>query len=205
MINFDNLSQQPPFLLFKEKYDEAIVRGQKNIEAISISSYNTKIKEVDSRFVNLKFIANDEFIFFTNYKSPKASAFYSHKQIAALVYWPSINVQIRMKAKIKQTTQQYNQKYFIDRSLKKNALAISSNQSEPISSYEKLKTILINLYKMMILEYVQTIGVVMLLFLSILNSGKEMSQGLTKERFLKKNVKNGTIFFSSLREILLLN
>lgn len=139
MINFENLSQQPPFLLFKEKYDEAIVRGQKNIEAISISSYNTKIKEVDSRFVNLKFIANDEFIFFTNYKSPKASAFYSHKQIAALVYWPSINVQIRMKAKIKQTTHQYNQKYFIDRSLKKNALAISSNQSEPISSYEKVK------------------------------------------------------------------
>ena len=75
--------------------------SQKNIEAISISSYNTKKHEVDSRYVNLKFINNDEFIFFSNYKSPKASAFNSHNQIAALLYWPSINVQIRMKAKIR--------------------------------------------------------------------------------------------------------
>ena len=33
----------------------------------------------------------------------KHHAFNSHNQIAALVYWPSINVQIRMKAKIKKT------------------------------------------------------------------------------------------------------
>ena len=65
---------------------------------------NNKANEVDSRYVNLKFITNDEFIFFSNYDSPKASAFNSHNQIAALLYWSSINVQIRMKAKIKKTS-----------------------------------------------------------------------------------------------------
>ena len=139
MIQFNNLNQEIPYQLLKEKYDEAMNAGQKGIEAISIASYESKKNEVDSRYVNLKFISNDEFIFFSNYDSPKASAFNSHDQIAALVYWPSINVQIRMRAKIKRTTDEYNQKYFFDRSEEKNALAISSNQSKPIDSYNQVK------------------------------------------------------------------
>ena len=139
MIKFNNLSQEMPFLLFKEKYNEALFANQKSIEALSISSYKKEMKEVDSRYVNLKFINNDEFIFFSNYDSTKASAFNSHNQIAALLFWPSINVQIRMKAKIKKTTNEYNQKYFFDRSEEKNALAISSNQSKPIVSYSQVK------------------------------------------------------------------
>ena len=139
MIQFNNLNQETPYQLLKEKYDEAVDAGQKGIEAISISSYNKEISEVDSRYVNLKFISNDEFIFFSNYDSPKASSFNSHNQIAALLYWPSINVQIRMKAKIKKTSNEYNQKYFFDRSEEKNALAISSNQSKPIDSYNQVK------------------------------------------------------------------
>ena len=99
MIQFNNFNQEIPYLLFKAKYDEAINVGQKGIEAISISSYNKEINEVDSRYVNLKFITNDEYIFFSNYDSPKAFSFNSHNQIAALVYWPSTNVQIRMRAK----------------------------------------------------------------------------------------------------------
>jgi len=139
MIQFNNLNQQSPYLLLKLKYDEASNAGQKNIEAISISSYNTQKYEVDSRYVNLKFITNDEFIFFSNYDSPKARSFISHNQVAVLLYWPSINIQIRMKAEIKKTPNEYNQKYFFDRSVEKNALAISSKQSKPIDSYSQVK------------------------------------------------------------------
>ena len=139
MIQFNNLNQEIPYLFLKEKYDEALNAGQRGIEAITISSYNKEISEVNSRYVNLKFISNDEFIFFSNYDSPKASSFNSHSQIAALFYWSSINVQIRMKAKIKKTSNEFNQKYFFDRSEKKNALAISSNQSKPIDSYSQVK------------------------------------------------------------------
>jgi len=139
MIQFNNLSKEIPFLLFKAKYDEALNASQKSIEAISISSYSNEKHEVDSRYVNLKFIENDEFIFFSNYNSAKASAFYSHNQIAALFYWSSINVQIRMKAKIRKTSNEYNQKYFFSRSEEKNALAISSNQSSLIGSYDQVK------------------------------------------------------------------
>tara|TARA_B100001057_G_scaffold269195_1_gene269370 strand:- start:813 stop:1409 length:597 start_codon:yes stop_codon:yes gene_type:complete len=139
MIQFNNLNQAIPYQLLKDKYDEAIDMGQIGIEAISISSYNKEISEVDSRYVNLKFINKDEFIFFSNYGSPKALSFNSHNQIAALLYWSSINVQIRMKAQIKKTSKEFNQKYFSDRSIEKNALAISSNQSKLIESYSQVK------------------------------------------------------------------
>ena len=64
MIEFNSVNQEIPYLIFKTKYNEALNAGQKGIEAISISSYNNEFNEVDSRYVNLKFITNDEFIFF---------------------------------------------------------------------------------------------------------------------------------------------
>ncbi len=139
MIKFNNLNSEAPYQLFKEKYDYAIQAGQNSIEAISISSFNKEMNEVDSRYVNLKFINKDEFIFFSNYESAKAAAFNSHNQISALVYWSSINVQIRMKTKIKKTSDEFNKKYFFDRAMKKNAIAISSKQSKPIKSYDQVK------------------------------------------------------------------
>ena len=136
MIEFHNISNITPYKIFKEKYDEALNAGQKNIEAISIASFNKEKNEVDSRFVNLKIIDNDKFIFFSNYNSPKSLAFESHNQVSVNIYWPVINLQIRMKAKISKKKRSYNQAYFLKRSPEKNALAISSNQSKSISSYD---------------------------------------------------------------------
>jgi pyridoxamine 5'-phosphate oxidase len=138
MINFINDNISAPFLEFKKKYNQAINSEQSSVDAICISSFNKSLNEVNSRYVNLKIIDNDEFIFFTNYNSPKSVEFYSHNQIAAVFFWESINTQIRIKAKIKKTTSEYNQKYFFERSSKKNALAISSDQSKPINSYDSV-------------------------------------------------------------------
>ena len=40
-----------------------IEKAKKNIEAVAISSYDCKKKEVESRFVNLKFVDDGSFIF----------------------------------------------------------------------------------------------------------------------------------------------
>jgi len=138
MIDFLNLSQETPYLILKKKYDDALCANQKNIEAVSISSYSNKLKEVNSRFVNLKFIDNNDFIFFSNYDSPKSQEFKSHHQITCLIYWNSINTQIRIKAVIKKTSLEFNKNYFIHRLEKKNALAISSNQSVAIDSFKRV-------------------------------------------------------------------
>lgn len=138
MIEFNNLSNELPYSLLKSSYDKSLHANQKNIEAICISSYSNNNNEVNSRYVNLKYVNDKEFIFFSNYDSPKAIEFLNHKQISALIYWNSINLQIRMKAIIKTTTSEFNQTYFKDRDKKKNALSISSNQSAPITSYRKV-------------------------------------------------------------------
>ncbi len=139
MIKFNNLSQDTPYQILKEKYDDAEKAGQKIIEALSVSSYSKELKEVNSRFVNLKFVDNREFIFFSNYNSPKSKEFLTHNQIIAVIYWNTINVQIRMRAEIKKTTKEFNQEYFEQRDKAKNALAISSMQSAEISSYKEVE------------------------------------------------------------------
>lgn len=139
MITFINDSKEEPFKKFKEEYERAVIKNQDIIEAISVSSFCQIEKIVDARFVNLKIIDNNEFIFFSNYNSPKADQFASHSQIAVSIYWAATNIQIRIKAEIKKKSHAYNKKYFAVRSIKKNALAISSNQSKPINSYAQVK------------------------------------------------------------------
>lgn len=139
MIRFNKFSQETPYLVFIENYKKAFSLKQENIEAICISSYSKKFDEVNSRFVNLKYINDKEFIFFSNYNSPKAEEFLSHKQVTALFFWNTINIQIRMKGVITKTPKEFNDKYFKQRSDKKNALAISSEQSQLTKSYEEVK------------------------------------------------------------------
>ena len=133
------MCQDLPYLEFKNYYHKAISSKQKNIEAIAISSFSKEKKFVDSRFVNLKFISDKEFIFFSNYNSPKSDQFKSHSQISALLYWNEINVQIRMIAEIRMKDQRFNNNYFKNRSASKNALAISSHQSMEVASYDIVK------------------------------------------------------------------
>lgn len=138
MIKFINISPDIPYSIFVDKYNLAVQSSQKNIEAVLISSYDTYKSEVDSRFVNLKFIEKDQFIFFSNYNSPKSTAFRSHSQIAAVFYWDAIKTQIRIKANIAKTSKDYNDTYFKKRSINKNALAISSRQSNPINNFDQV-------------------------------------------------------------------
>ena len=139
MINFINPSEERPFVLIKEKYDQALKKNQKNIEAIAISSYSKTNSIVDSRYVNLKIIDGENFIFFTNYESPKSKQFEEHNQISALIFWNTIDIQIRLNGFIKRTKKDFNQLYFSKRILEKNALAITSKQSEVIPSYDDIK------------------------------------------------------------------
>jgi pyridoxamine 5'-phosphate oxidase len=144
MIKFLNLSSEKPYLQFKSAYQSALDNGQRGIEAISVSSFNKAANEVEARYVNLKYIDVNEWIFFSNYNSPKGRQFESHNQVSVLIYWASINTQIRMKAKICKTSAKFSDQHFHGRTKEKNALAISSNQSQIIDSFDDVSK---NFYK----------------------------------------------------------
>ena len=138
MIIFLNPSIEKPYIHFQSLYQEAKENGQKGIEAICVSSYNQAKKEVEARYVNLKYIAHNEWIFFSNYLSPKANQFESHDKVSVVIYWASINTQIRMKSKIYKTSHEFSDEHFNGRTKEKNALAISSRQSMAINSFDEV-------------------------------------------------------------------
>ena len=138
MIELINLNNSEPYKIFSEYYYKAIKKKQSSIEAISVSSFNPVKKEVESRFVNIKYIINDQWIFFSNYNSQKGMDFNLHDQVSVLFFWNTIDLQIRIKAKIKKTSRQLSDKHFNNRTKDKNALAISSDQSKLIDSYNSV-------------------------------------------------------------------
>ena len=139
MIKIESLNNDEPYLKYQELYDLALSKNQNQIERILIASFITDLKEVNARYVNLKYVIKDEWIFFSNYESVKAKDFLTHNQITAVSYWSSIDVQIRMKATINKSSKEFSDKHFSLRSKEKNALAISSLQSQPVNSYKDVK------------------------------------------------------------------
>lgn len=138
MINLTNLPNETPYQLFQEYYKKALEYHQESVEAICVSSLNYKNLLVDSRYVNLKYIDGDTWTFFSNYNSPKAKQFESHNQISVVIFWNKINLQIRLKAHISKSSSKVSDEHFVNRKKTKNALAISSNQSEEIKSYSEI-------------------------------------------------------------------
>ena len=138
MIKFINPSSEKPYIRFQSLYQEALENDQRGIEAISVSSYSQEMSEVEARYVNLKYIVDNEWIFFSNYNSPKAQQFESHSQVSVLIFWSSINTQIRMKGFISKTSMDFSDEHFKGRTKEKNALAISSNQSQVIDSFDEV-------------------------------------------------------------------
>lgn len=136
MINIEKISSSEPYKKFENFYNKAFDSDQKVIEAIAISSFDKQNNEVESRHVNLKYIIGEEWIFFSNYESPKAKQFKMHDQITALFFWNSINVQIRIKAIINKSNGDFSNLHYECRAEEKNALAHSSEQSKNIESYD---------------------------------------------------------------------
>lgn len=138
MIEIKKISKENPYKKFLEYYEKALDKNQNMIYAINVSSYDVDSKEVESRMVNLKYIIDNEWIFFSNYHSPKALQFQKHDQISVIFYWDSIDVQIRIKARVRKSNDDFSDKHFKSRPNEKNALAISSMQSNKIDSYENV-------------------------------------------------------------------
>ena len=137
MIEFDNLSTSTPYKKFKKFYKKAEEYNQKNIEAACLSTIALDSKP-RSRFINIKYIIDNKFIFFSNFKSNKAKEIKKNNQISLNFFWSSINSQVRIEGKISKISDNFANEHWKQRATKKNALAISSRQSQKIKSYDQI-------------------------------------------------------------------
>lgn len=138
MIKFKDLSKEKPYQIFKNYYDLMCQKGCDDMDACLIASFDKEQQEPNARYVNLKYINHNEWIFFSNYNSTKAKEFILTNKISAVFYWKSINVQVRIKAKITKASKEISDIHFLNRSKEKNAIAISSEQSKKIKSYKEV-------------------------------------------------------------------
>lgn len=138
MISFNLSKDIIPYNIFLDMYMLAQRASQKNIEAACFSTCSDK-KIPHSRFINIKYINDNEFIFFSNYQSLKAQDIQSNNNVALTFFWSSINVQIRIQGTISKLDDNRSNDHWKLRQNQKNILSISSNQSSPIASYSKVK------------------------------------------------------------------
>jgi pyridoxamine 5'-phosphate oxidase len=134
MIRFNINKKIEPYKIFLDKYKAAETASQKNIEAACLSTCSTN-NTPNSRFINIKYINNDEFIFFSNYKSSKAEDIDANKNVSLTFFWNSINVQIRIQGVVEKLDEYRSDAHWKLREDDKNILSISSNQSSKIASY----------------------------------------------------------------------
>tara|TARA_B100000475_G_C14886816_1_gene268625 strand:- start:110 stop:703 length:594 start_codon:yes stop_codon:yes gene_type:complete len=137
MIDFNTKDMQIPFHKFIKYYNDAAALDQPNIEAACLSTVSNNLKP-HARFINIKYINNNELIFFSNYTSDKANNIKLNKNVALTFYWSLANIQIRIEGTIKKLSSIRSDNHWKNRSKYKNALAISSDQSSLSKSYQEI-------------------------------------------------------------------
>ena len=138
MIKLIDKLEDLPYVEFYNLYELAISKKQKYIESSLISTFDINDNQPNSRYVNIKYIKGDEWIFFTNLNSPKVRQIKSCPKISAVFFWEKIGIQIRIKAESFLTSKSFSDIHFNNRSIEKNSLAISSKQSETIDSFKNV-------------------------------------------------------------------
>ena len=136
MITFTGELSEPTASIMKF-YKSAVDVGEISADACCISTIS-KDNIPDSRFVNIKYIQENELIFFTNYNSKKSKDILFNKNASLVFFWKNINVQIRMLGKIKKTSDKFSDLHFKDRSFEKNIVAIISDQSSEAKNYKEI-------------------------------------------------------------------
>ena len=63
MIIIRNRNKAKPYKIFENYLKKALNSKQDSIEAMALSSFNKLTNEVESRYVNLKYIDSSDFIF----------------------------------------------------------------------------------------------------------------------------------------------
>ena len=92
-----------------------------------------------ARMVLLKQVDDDGFVFFTNYKSPKAEQLDANPYAALVFYWSQLDRQVRVEGSVVRTSAQESRDYFKTRPRESQIGAWASAQSEVISGREVLE------------------------------------------------------------------
>lgn len=133
----EGTATQDPFDLFLAWFDEMLNAGTYDPSAMVLATVDSQGLP-DTRVVLLKELHHNQFIFYTNYKSPKGLQLTEHPIAAINFYWPTMVRQVRLKGRVTKVDRRMSEAYFATRPREAQLSSYASHQSAVIPDREVL-------------------------------------------------------------------
>ena len=127
-----------PFQGFSMWFDEAIVNNEIEANACVLSTVDISSLQPTSRIVYLKELKNEQFVFYTNYKSQKGKELLENPNSSLLFFWPGLQRQVRIEGIVNKVSPEESDVYFASRPRESQLGAWASHQSEPLDDRNDL-------------------------------------------------------------------
>jgi pyridoxamine 5'-phosphate oxidase len=127
-----------PMVLFRAWMEEAIRSVRPDPTAMTLSTVNDS-GSPSSRIVLLKIIEDNRLIFFTNYRSRKAREILKRPEVAAHLFWPQLERQVKIEGLARVVKDEISDRYFSSRPFESKVSAWASPQSEVVPDRDSLE------------------------------------------------------------------
>lgn len=127
-----------PLKQFAAWFQPRAASGVPEAHAMTLATA-TKDGRPSARTVLLKEAAEQGFVFFTNYDSPKARELMENPRASLVFYWPEVHRQVVVSGRVTQVTDGESDAYFRTRPRGSQLGAWASRQSERLESREALE------------------------------------------------------------------
>lgn len=128
-----------PIAQFRLWYRDAQGAGLKEPNAMCLSTVDAE-GDPDARFVLLKEVRADGFVFFTNGNSTKGKQIAVRPAVCAAFHWDLLERQVRIRGMAEKISPEESDAYFQSRPRGSQIAAAASPQSSPLKSREQLET-----------------------------------------------------------------
>ena len=122
-----------PMVLFEQWQRDASVAGLADPTGVVVATVQPD-GSIRQRFVLLRGVSEDGFVFFTNYNSDKAAALAQNDRSSMLFPWNELDRQVSVSGKVEKIAESESDAYFAARPRASQIAAWTSQQSQPIAS-----------------------------------------------------------------------
>jgi pyridoxamine 5'-phosphate oxidase len=136
----EDVAGPDPIALSREWLDHAIGSGALEPTAMTLATVG-RDGTPSARVVLLRGLDEQGFTFFTNYESRKGLELTHAPRAALVLFWPSLERQIRVTGSVERVTREETHSYFRGRPRGSQLGAWSSPQSRAVSSREELEVV----------------------------------------------------------------
>ena len=127
-----------PLVLFEQWQKDANAAGLADPTGVVVATVQPD-GSIRQRFVLLKGVSEDGFVFFTNYNSDKAVAIAQNDRSSMLFPWNELDRQVSVSGKVEKLPESEADAYFAARPRASQIAAWTSQQSQPIASRAALE------------------------------------------------------------------